>query len=184
MSRQHCSGTVRGSRQYSLWPVSRFCGCHLIAGCIQQAHRESASTLMSSTLPSSCSLPMSQVIDRLCASAHYRQAVSCEDTGTSMAASPNADCLVRLTMSRNRVVHLPVAPPQPSSPTAMPHPQGMQSCVCDDQGAPLAGPSFSSTSVPNLCQYVKNPLVQAVAKTLFGSLLLLAACCPKDCQSR
>ena len=64
-------------------------------------------------------LAVLQIIDRLCASVHYRQAVSCEDNGTSMAASPNTDCLVRVTMSRSRVVHLPASGDPPAPPTGL-----------------------------------------------------------------
>ena len=64
-------------------------------------------------------LAVLQIIDRLCASVHYRQAVSCEDNGTSMAASPSTDCLVRVTMSRSRVVHLPASGDPPAPPTGL-----------------------------------------------------------------
>lgn len=59
-----------------------------------------------------------QIIDRLCASAHYRQAVSCENSGASMAASPSSDCLLRVAMSHQKVVHLPAFPQQAAAPAA------------------------------------------------------------------
>ena len=61
---------------------------------------------------------MLQIIDRLCASVHYRQAVSCENSGASMAASPSSDCLVRITMSHHKVVHLPASPQQAAASAA------------------------------------------------------------------
>ena len=59
-----------------------------------------------------------QIIDRLCASTHYRQAVSCENSGASMAASPSSDCLLRITMSHHKVVHLPASPQQAAASAA------------------------------------------------------------------
>ena len=59
-----------------------------------------------------------QIIDRLCASMHYRQAVSCENSGASMAASPSQDCLLRITMSHHKVVHLPASPQQAAASAA------------------------------------------------------------------
>jgi len=53
-----------------------------------------------------------QIIDRLCASVHYRQAVSCENSGASMASSPSSDCLLRIAMTHKKVVHLPASPHQ------------------------------------------------------------------------
>ena len=62
-----------------------------------------------------------QIIDRLCASAHYRQAVSCENSGASMAASPSSDCLLRITMSHHKVVHLRASPQQAAASPAPGH---------------------------------------------------------------
>ena len=59
-----------------------------------------------------------QIIDRLCASVHYRQAVSCENSGASMASSPSSDCLLRITMSHHKVVHLPASPQQAAASAA------------------------------------------------------------------
>ena len=67
-------------------------------------------------------LPVSmQIIDRLCASAHYRQAVSCENSGASMAASPSSDCLLRVAMSHQKMVHLPASPQQAAASAAAGH---------------------------------------------------------------
>ena len=63
-------------------------------------------------------LVCSQIIDRLCASSHYRQAVSCENSGASMGSSISSDCLLRVAMSHKRVVHLPSAPHQTASTAA------------------------------------------------------------------
>ena len=59
-----------------------------------------------------------QIIDRLCASVHYRQAVSCEDSGTNMASSPSSDCLLRIAMTHKKVVHLPLSMQQAASTAA------------------------------------------------------------------
>jgi len=59
-----------------------------------------------------------QIIDRLCASVHYRQAVSCENSGASMASTPSSDCLLRIAMTHKKVVHLPASPHQAASAAA------------------------------------------------------------------
>ena len=119
-----CSGPASISMQATSWSFCMFPVDNTAARCrdltvyirpTSTAASDAPGMMLICFTNSSCVL---QIIDRLCASVHYRQAVCCENAGTSMAASPSSDCLLRVAMSHQKMVHLPASPQQAAASAA------------------------------------------------------------------
>ncbi|KAL0042783.1 hypothetical protein WJX79_011021 [Trebouxia sp. C0005] len=114
-----------------------------------------------------------QIIDRLCASVHYRQAVSCEGSGASMASTPSSDCLLRIAMTHKKVVHLPASPHQAASAAAAGEPNEATPSMAQDTTNAHMRSTMGATSARSPRRRIKAvPLAQTVFKVEADSLHL------------
>ncbi|DBA93880.1 TPA: hypothetical protein ACH3X3_013925 [Trebouxia sp. C0006] len=114
-----------------------------------------------------------QIIDRLCASVHYRQAVSCENSGASMASTPSSDCLLRIAMTHKKVVHLPASPHQAASAAAAGEPSEATHSMAQDATHAHMRSTMGATSARSPRRRIKAvPLAQTVFKVEADSLHL------------